>query len=244
MTAAGKARAGNRDRGTFGPGPVQRVRGLHALRPLHHARRDRLDAARDLRQRPAHHPEPELRRDQLRDDPRHSRDLSRQPRGRQRRRPPVHGQLARPLGRRHARRGDQELHGQDEHRRQRQRHAPQRSADAHRAVHARRPGDDPVHRDGQRPGDVHGAFHLPAHDHEAAELRGVRVLVPRGQRRRRPLAERRARVREAGRGSRSRPARSRRRATGTSTARRARAPRSSTSTRASDRRTASWQRRE
>ena len=49
MTAAGKARAAARDRGTFGHGTVRHVRGLHALRSLHHPRRTGLDAARHLR---------------------------------------------------------------------------------------------------------------------------------------------------------------------------------------------------
>ncbi len=71
MTAAGKARAGERDRGTFGNGVFNAFEDFTLYDRCHHARRARLDAARHLRQRHAHRPEPGRRGDQLRDDPRH-----------------------------------------------------------------------------------------------------------------------------------------------------------------------------
>ena len=81
LTPAGEALAATRVRGTFGPGPFDGFQRLHTLRPLHHARRARLAVARDLRQWSAHRTEPGLRRDQLRNDPRHT-DHSAGPRAR------------------------------------------------------------------------------------------------------------------------------------------------------------------
>ena len=59
--------------------PVRHLRGLHALRPLHHARHRRLGAARHLRQRQPHRAGAGHGRDQLRDDSRHARHLHRRP---------------------------------------------------------------------------------------------------------------------------------------------------------------------
>ncbi len=92
------------------PRPVQHFRRLHALRSLHHARPDRLAAARDLRQRPTDRTDSGRRRDQLRNDPRHARHSARQAPAHRRERRAVHGQRARTLGRRHARRREHELH--------------------------------------------------------------------------------------------------------------------------------------
>ena len=58
---------------------VRHARGLHALRPLHHARHRRLGAARRLRQRQPHRAGAGHGGDQLRDDPRHARHLHRRP---------------------------------------------------------------------------------------------------------------------------------------------------------------------
>ncbi len=119
---AARADAGRRSRGARAnarhvrPGAVRRFRRLLAVRPLHHARRDRLDAARHLRQRRAHHAEPGVRGDQLRDDPRHSHHPARRPARARQRHSPVDGQRARPLRRRHARHRDDELHRQNDHR--------------------------------------------------------------------------------------------------------------------------------
>ena len=59
--------------------PVQHLRGLHALRPLHHARHRRLGAARRLRQRQPHRAGAGHGGLQLRDDPRHAHHLHRRP---------------------------------------------------------------------------------------------------------------------------------------------------------------------
>ena len=59
--------------------PVRLRPGLHALRPLHHARHLRLGAARHLRQRQPHRPGAGHGGHQLRDDPRHARHLHGRP---------------------------------------------------------------------------------------------------------------------------------------------------------------------
>ena len=96
--------------GTFGTRPVQRLRGLHAVRPLHHARRRRrLPGA--LRQRPAasrRRPNEVVISYEMVHDTRVI-PLDGRPHvgaGDQ----AVHGQRARPLGRRHAGGRDDELH--------------------------------------------------------------------------------------------------------------------------------------
>ena len=64
-----------------------------------------------------------------------------------------------------------------------------RAAEAHGAIHARRPRDDRVRRDRRRSRRAYTApWTIRAHDHDAPRLRGARVLVPRGQRRRRQFA--------------------------------------------------------
>ena len=91
--------------------------------------------------------------------------------------PPVHGRLARPLRRQHARHRERELHRQDGDRRR----ASQRAAPADRALHAHRSADDRLRDPRRRSADV-GATLDDAHDHHAATgLRDLRVLVPRGQ---------------------------------------------------------------
>ena len=97
--------------------PVRHDRGLHALRPLHHARHRRLGAARHLRQRQPHRPGAGHGGDQLRDDSRHARLLHRRPAAHRTGDPSVSRRLARALGRRRARRRDDEPHRQDQHRR-------------------------------------------------------------------------------------------------------------------------------
>ena len=92
---AGRTRAAARGRaprqrrtpqGTYGNGPLDAPDGLHALRPLPHARRGRLDDAEDLRQRLSHRAGARLRRDHGGDDPRGARDPARRPAARRRRR--------------------------------------------------------------------------------------------------------------------------------------------------------------
>ena len=80
LTPAGIARRkGDRDVGHVRQRSVQRLRRLHALRPLHHARRGRHRSAGALRQRPPHRADAERSRHQLRDDARHARHPARRP---------------------------------------------------------------------------------------------------------------------------------------------------------------------
>ena len=130
----GRARSGARRAiaARFGDGPFDAHRGLHALRPLHHARRRRLDPAGRLRQRQPH-------RRRRRAMVTISYEMIHDTRviytdGRPHVGPSIRqylGDCARPLGRRHARGRNDELHRPDEHRRrQRQRPAPQRRDEA------------------------------------------------------------------------------------------------------------------
>ena len=115
---------------------AQRPRGLHALRPLHHARRDRVDDAEDLRQRLPHRAGAGLRRDHGGDDSRGARDPARRPAARRRRRPRVPRRLARPLGRQHAGHRDHQLQRQGDGAGQSR--AREHRAEDRRAHHARR----------------------------------------------------------------------------------------------------------
>ena len=123
---------------------VRHVRGLPSVRPLHHARHLGLVVRRHLRQRRPHRSESRQRRHQLRDAGRFARDPARRAAARAGQLEAVSRKLARLLGRRHARRRDEELQRQDEHRRQRHRHAPQRSNDVDGTAHASRPRDGRV----------------------------------------------------------------------------------------------------
>ena len=115
---------------------LQHLRGLHALRPLHHPRHRRLGAPRHLRQRQPHRAGAGHGGVQLRDDPRHARLLHRRATASLPEHPAVSRRLAGPVGRRRAGGRDDQSHRQDEHRRQRQRAAPQRPDGDHRALHA------------------------------------------------------------------------------------------------------------
>ena len=79
----------------------------------------------------------------------------------------------------------------------------QREAEGDGAVHADRSADDRLPHPHRGSGDVHCTVHDPLHDHAAAELPALRVLLPRRQRRRWQRPERRARLRQGrGRGDR------------------------------------------
>ena len=102
LTAAAMARRAPGDQGSFGVGTVGQDRGLLAVRPLHHARRDRLVHAGGLRQRRAHHAVARRRRHQLRDDSRHAHHPADGQAADRLEHPAVHGRLPRSLGGRHA----------------------------------------------------------------------------------------------------------------------------------------------
>ena len=86
--ARGREARGRRQ-GTYGNGPFNSPARLHALRPLPHARRGRLDDAEDLRQRVPHRAGARLRRDHGGDDPRGARHPARRPRRTSGRRRPL-----------------------------------------------------------------------------------------------------------------------------------------------------------
>ena len=88
------------------PGSVRHVRGFLAVRPLHRARLERRHERRALRQRHRDRAEPGQRHDHVRDGARDARDSARRPAASRGRRDAIQRQLARPLGRRHARRRD------------------------------------------------------------------------------------------------------------------------------------------
>ncbi len=182
---------------------VQHLRGLHAVRPLHHPRRRRVGTAGDLRERQPHRAGPGHGRVQRRDDPRHARLLHRRPAAHLPRHPPVPGRRARAVGGRRAGGRHHQLHRQDQHRRQRQRVAPQRPDGDHRALQARGRGRAavPVHRG--RSGHLRAAVH-DVHAADAAfGRRDPALRVPRGERRGEERPQRRARRgRGAGSGSR------------------------------------------
>ena len=92
---AAAARAARR-RGRARPGRL--VRGSQPLRPVHHARRARLDPAGHLQQRQPDHPGAGRRRPAQRDDPRDALLLPRRPAARQPEDPQLHGRLARRTG--------------------------------------------------------------------------------------------------------------------------------------------------
>ena len=107
-----------------------------------------------------------------------------------------------PLGRRRARRRDDELHEPDGDRPERQRQPHQHEAEADRAVQARRQGHRAVSGDGRRSGDVRASVD----DVDAADAARRRphpsVLVPRGEHGADAVARRRTRRGpRAGRGS-------------------------------------------
>ena len=93
--------------------PVELNPGLLALRPLHHARRDRLVHASRLRQWRAHHADTQRRGHHLRDDSRHARDPARCQAAARLEHPTLDGRCARPLGGRHAGGRVHELHRPD-----------------------------------------------------------------------------------------------------------------------------------
>jgi hypothetical protein len=186
--------------------PVQRLRGLLALRPLHHPR-GRWSVPGAVRQRSSDCPDARRGGHQLRDGARHARHPARPfdrlrvaPSGVEGRRPwspesghqAVHGERARALRGRHAGDRDEELHRSD-----RLPGAQQRRAEAHRVVHAHRPEDDRLPHPPGRPGDVHRAFHDAVHDSEQPNYQMYDTPATRqlggGQR-----AQRRARLRAAG----------------------------------------------
>ena len=83
---------------------------LQSVRPVHHARPARLDDAGDLRQLVPDRSIARTGRHPVRDDSRNARDSARRPAAREPEHPARHGRRARPLGRQHARRRDDELH--------------------------------------------------------------------------------------------------------------------------------------
>ncbi len=93
------------------PRPGRLLHRPQPLRPLHHARHRGLDPAGDLQQRQPDRAVAGLRRDRQRDDPRDAHRPARRPAARRLRDQAVARRFARPLGRRHARRRDDELHG-------------------------------------------------------------------------------------------------------------------------------------
>ena len=128
LSAEGQARSKPSDRGSYGAGPFDTFEDFHLYDRC--ITRGILGSsfAVDLRQRRAHRAEPRQRRHQLRDAGRLARDSARRAPARAGQPQAVPRQRARLLGRRHARRRDEELQRQDEYRRQRHRHAAQRSA--------------------------------------------------------------------------------------------------------------------
>ena len=99
-----------------------------------------------------------------------------------RRHTPVDGQLARPLGGRHAGGRDDPLHRQDRELRSvhapRDRDGPDAAPD--RAVPARRAGHAPLRVHRRRPGELHAAVHGGGSD-EARDFAALRIRVSRGQ---------------------------------------------------------------
>ena len=173
--------------------PVPHDGGLLVLRSLHHARRHGLHPALALRRRDAHRSIADRSRDQLRDAARHANHPARRPPAGGSGRASVHGLVGRTLGRRHARRRDDQLDRQA----RRRTHAAQRGPQADRALHAHRSGHDRLRRDRRRSAHVRAALDVPAHADDAARLRGARVFVPRRQFLRRQRAQGREGVPES-----------------------------------------------
>ena len=115
------------------------------------------------------------------------------------RHPSVDGQLARPLGRRHAGGRDDQLHRQDGELRPvhapRDRDGPDAASD--RAVSARRRGHAPLRVHHRRPGELHATVHR-CDSNEAQRRAPLRVRVSRGQLRHAEPAVGRPRPGEAG----------------------------------------------
>ena len=159
LTPQAELRRAPRDRGTFGNGPFES--------PTDFTNYDRcitrgivgIGAPGRLWQRQPHPADAERGGDQLRDGARHAHHPGRRPAAYRFEDPAVPGRLPRPLGREHPRRRDDEPHRSDQHRRQRERAAPQRRHEDHRALHAdgRRRAElrDP-HR---RSEDLHASVH-------------------------------------------------------------------------------------
>ena len=168
---------------------------------MHDARHRRVDHAGRLRQRQPHHPGAGHGHHQLRDGARHARHLHRRPSPSAVEDQAVSGRLARPLGRHHSRRRDDELHRPDQHRRrQRQRPAPQRRPQADRADLPGGLRRAPVRSAHRRSEDLRQAVDAVAAAHVASRLRAAAVRVPRRQLHAEELAQRRARRRQGDRG--------------------------------------------
>ena len=167
--------------------PVRSLDRLRQLGPLHHARLTGLDAARVLQQRRRDPAVAGLRRDPSRNDSRGACRADHE-RTRRQRHESVVRLLARPLGRQHARRRDDELQRPrqlDEHSHSRlaavQQHADQRGVRADGALHPHRPRHDHLPGHVERSRDLDGAVDRRDALATRRQLSDFRVRVPRGQ---------------------------------------------------------------
>ena len=133
---------------------IQQPRRFQPVGSLHHTRHAGLDAAGPVRQLLSDRARAGLRGHPLRDGPRHASHPARQPSTRRRADSIGHGCAARPLGRQHTRRRDDELQGAQRISQRQRRHAENR-----RALHAHGGRQDRVashHRRSHQPGRGRG----------------------------------------------------------------------------------------
>ena len=165
-----RRRAGARDRACGA-----RLRLVGRPKPvgaLHHARA--ADDPGSVQQQLSDSPDARLRRDPPRDDSRRAHHSSRRTSARRSEHPPVVRRLARPMGRRHARRRHDQFHRQGELQRIHCRAA------SHRALHPRRRGHGEIRIHDRRSDDVHEE--VDRGDSDGADRRAdLRVRVSRGE---------------------------------------------------------------